>query len=65
MKVSAPTAVRLAMMFMVFVIFLVPAPFVIVPIVAQIALVVAAMFLRRRPKQPAFVDETYGPINPR
>ena len=50
MKLSALTIVRSAMLSMVFVIFFVPAPFVIVPVLAQIGLVGASMYLRRRPK---------------
>ena len=50
MKLSALTIVRAAMLAMVFVIFFVPAPFVIVPVVAQIGLVIMSLYLRRRPK---------------
>lgn len=52
MKVSAVGMLRFATFFMVFVILAVPARLVIVPIIAQIGLIVALTFMRRRPPKP-------------
>lgn len=71
MKVRDPSILSLVMLFMVVAIFLVPRELVIIPIVANLGLMVLLRYLRRKPKKPTtwtvdgdLTDRGGKPIHP-